>query len=118
MLSFPIGKHDFSQSGKRVQQTMQKQMNPSVTFHFLWNSVPFSLDIHAILIGISEHRKSKLLHYETQCYKVWKSGSGDQANSQSKRVPELNSRKIPVHFHWILNDSRSRIPEIGNVTWS
>ncbi len=45
----------------------------SLPFAFLWDSSSFSLVFMFFLSEIPEHRKSKFLHYEIQCYEVRKS---------------------------------------------
>ena len=67
---------------------------------------------------IPERHKIIFLGYGTQCYEGRNSGSANHGFRQSKWTPKVIPRKIPDHFHWGLNDFRSRIPEIENVTWS
>ena len=76
------------------------------------------IGFHALLIGISELRKSNFLGYETQCYEGRESGSANHCFRESKWTPKVISRKFPLHFIDFIKDFRSRIPGIENVTWS
>ena len=68
---FPIGKHYFLQSGKRVQQTMVLDSPNGCPNYLVSEFHSISLSFSCCLVMISEFHKSKFPNWETLLFAKW-----------------------------------------------